>query len=426
MSDNKILSLFSNPSDVKNISIQNVDITFLCIVKILRNNCSEFNNIINDGGKIFDFNVKQIGEGKGFISYVYRVILNFTNNQSFSFILKIPTTKILNEGIDIENGETEFITRQEVSNFHNNECLFYRIFFDIPNFKIPKVYFTQNYRIDSQDGLILLENLSNTSIHIECYRTLNIYQVKNIFEQILILQSTSLLLKDKEWLNKLSRSINDNDFPFFSQFALEHWYEFTKLLPNSFYKHLENDLKSLILHWKDAIILNCHNFKENQSNPVVLAHGDIWNNNILFSLDEDGNPSNKIEALIDWQCLHINSTGHDLSKTLIYCTDPYIRKEAEEFLLKKFYYKLKDSTLKNGAPFTMTFNSFMENYKISFIENALMFLMNIGFSLKGCDMPKELGDPVWDSRKFNIGIRIVKNISDAISYTKEFKPEWFN
>lgn len=54
MSDNKILSLFSNPSDVKNISIQNVDITFLCIVKILRNNCSEFNNIINDGGKIFD------------------------------------------------------------------------------------------------------------------------------------------------------------------------------------------------------------------------------------------------------------------------------------------------------------------------------------------------------------------------------------
>uniref|UniRef100_A0A0K0DSQ5 CHK domain-containing protein n=1 Tax=Strongyloides stercoralis TaxID=6248 RepID=A0A0K0DSQ5_STRER len=425
MDEDKILSLLSDPSIVDNFSIENVNITFLCIVKILYNNSIKFKNIFSDGIKIDNFDIKQIGEGKGFVSYVYRISISFTNNQEFSFILKFPTSKILNEGIDIENGEVEFITNEEVSTFHNNECLFYSLFSDISNFKIPKVYYTQSYRIGSQDGLILLEDLSNTSTHIECYKTFNIHQVKNIFKQISILQIISLILKDKEVFHKFNRVINDNDFLFFLQFAFEHWNKLTKILPDGFYKHLEGDLKILISHWRDISILNCYRYEENQSNPVVFAHSDIWNNNILFSIDEDGNPSNKVEALIDWQLLQVHSTGNDFSKLLIYCTDPYIRKEAEKTLLKYFYNHLKGNILKNNIPFTMTFDIFMKNYKYSFIENALMFLMSIGFSLKGYDMPDDLGDPVWDARKLNIAIRIVSNVSDAISYTKELKPEWF-
>uniref|UniRef100_A0A0K0FDI4 CHK domain-containing protein n=1 Tax=Strongyloides venezuelensis TaxID=75913 RepID=A0A0K0FDI4_STRVS len=424
MDDNKILSLFSDPSSVKDFFIENINVTLLWIVKILSNNSIEFNKAIINETKICNFEIKQIGEGKGFISYVYRIILYLTNGEIFSFILKFPTSKILNDGVDIQNGEVEFISKEEVSHFHNNECLFYKLFNDIPNFKIPKVYYTQNYRINLHDGLLLLEDLTRVSNHIECYRSFNIYQIENIFDQIFILQSTSMSLKDKEWLGKLARPINNNDFPFFSQFALEHWKEFTKVLPHSLYKHLEEPLEALISHWKDIIIVNCYTFKEETSNEVVLAHGDMWNNNILFKIDSNGYPTNEVEALIDWQVLHITSTGHDLAKTLIYCTDPYIRKEAEEVLLKNFFYKLKGATSKNGTKFTMTFDLFIKNYKYAFIECTLMFLMNIKFSLKGCGMPTEDCDSVWYERKFNIGIRIIKSVADAVDYAKELKPEW--
>uniref|UniRef100_A0A0N4ZYE0 CHK domain-containing protein n=1 Tax=Parastrongyloides trichosuri TaxID=131310 RepID=A0A0N4ZYE0_PARTI len=410
----KIEDIFIENSSIGDFIIEKTDFSLKFVVECLLKECKRFQRLIFNN-KIQSIDVNQIGEGKGFISYVYRISLKLTNESTFNFILKYPTSKILNEGL----GDNELISKEEVSAFHNNECYFYNLFSQISTIKLPKLYYSQEYIINVQDGLILMEDLSNTSTHVECYRSFNLCQIKNIFEEILKLQLISIEKIDGKIFEKLTKTILDTDFPFFTEFATKYWKKLTEILPESLYEHLEEPLMNLISNWKEISVYNAEKFKEIDNNISVLCHGDMWNNNILFSLDDNGDPSNEVRGVIDWQALQTSSTGMDLARTLIYCTDTYIRKEAEEELLKKFYNNLIETT-------NISYDLFLINYKNSFIEMSLMFLMNIGFSLNGCDMPSVSGDKVWDARKFNIGIRIINNINDAINYTKELHPEWLS
>lgn len=84
-------------------------------------------------------------------------------------------------------------------------------------------------------------------------------------------------------------------------------------------------------------------FKEN--NLVVLNHGDLWSNNIMFKDDkETGTPVDAI--FVDYQMCYVNSLALDLNYFFVTSSQPYVLSRKKEFV-EKFYYPAFEEVLKN-------------------------------------------------------------------------------
>uniref|UniRef100_A0A0K0FEI3 Uncharacterized protein n=1 Tax=Strongyloides venezuelensis TaxID=75913 RepID=A0A0K0FEI3_STRVS len=116
-------------------------------------------------------------------------------------------------------------------------------------------------------------------------------------------------------------------------------------------------------------------------------------------------------------------TGHDISRILAVSAPPDIRRGIENDYLPNFYERLKDSLIKSGKEMKISYETFMNNYKLCFVDQSLMMTFAIGFVLQEYNIHEE-SDYIWDVRKFNIGIRIYYNIVDTIKICKELRPDW--
>jgi aminoglycoside phosphotransferase (APT) family kinase protein len=82
------------------------------------------------------------------------------------------------------------------------------------------------------------------------------------------------------------------------------------------------------------------------------VHADLWAANVLWEKDSDGNATDKLAAIIDWQCLHLGNPCEDLVRILNLNTSGKYRRENEAKLLE--YYAEKVAEFMGGnAPFTL-------------------------------------------------------------------------
>lgn len=86
----------------------------------------------------------------------------------------------------------------------------------------------------------------------------------------------------------------------------------------------------------------------------LIVHGDAQSNNMLFYLNEDCSPSNKIAAWIDWQTLYEGNPLLDLSRFLTFCTDATVRRAVDKQCIDLYYNTLTELLTKSGItiPFT--------------------------------------------------------------------------
>uniref|UniRef100_A0AC35UBS2 CHK domain-containing protein n=1 Tax=Rhabditophanes sp. KR3021 TaxID=114890 RepID=A0AC35UBS2_9BILA len=394
-----------------------------CLVK----NCPSFLEKVKES-KILAITETEIGCQKGFISRVYRLTIDFDDidTEPFKCVLKIPTSTLLSSCDQAmkagEDSDDEFITPQEVAMVHNQECKFYNSYSKINDFKMGKVYGTQDIIVNVQEGRILMEDLSSNGTNLDTFRTFNIYQVESVFNQIVEFQTFFITSFTEDWKQNFNSILNVKDLPFFAKFALDNWEKIKTFLPSSMYSDIEDHFFAMISNWEDIFIHN-NNLIYRPSALSVLAHGDLYSNNVIFKIDESGNPVNEVSAIIDFQGIHENNVGYDISKLLFFCTSPDVRHEAERKLLPKIYKKLKKNVLSKGIQFDMSYELYYETYLFSSIHFALADIAHIGFSL---EQYNQNDDYIWKERRFNLANRICKGIRDASDIARVYKPDWLS
>jgi len=94
-----------------------------------------------------------------------------------------------------------------------------------------------------------------------------------------------------------------------------------------------------------------HNVNKELGLPDILVHGDLWVNNIMFKTDKNGNVTDELLAIIDWQCTHPGCVAEDMSRFICVSMSRENRRNHTTELLKFYYQKLTEY-LGHQPPFT--------------------------------------------------------------------------
>uniref|UniRef100_A0A0K0FCW9 CHK domain-containing protein n=1 Tax=Strongyloides venezuelensis TaxID=75913 RepID=A0A0K0FCW9_STRVS len=401
-------------------------ITHQWIVECLEKNNADFRKHRGES-KVKEIDGFDISDGKGFMSKVFKTSIHFDDNKKAPYyvILKIPGVESLKESLEIQNiDNTINITLDEIRLFHNRECRFYNdVASKIKTLKYPKCYGSKDLIVGKQEGALLIKFLGSDSVIVPFYRSLNIYQTKSILNEAYKLQEHSLLNQDDFIKDNWEQPFTEDQMKSFSKIIRKEMLTLKKYILKEMWLEIKDDLDKMASNYL-KIIKHVHiELPKSNGNVPVMTHGDMWTNNFMFKVDSDGNCSNNLSAIFDWQTAFKGTTGHDISTILVMSAPADVRREIEKDYLPVFYERLKDSLTKNGKEMKISFETFMNNYKLCFVEQSLMMILIVGFALQEYNIPEEF-DYIWDARKFNIGSRIYFNLCDAIKICKDLYPEW--
>uniref|UniRef100_A0A0N5CH99 CHK domain-containing protein n=1 Tax=Strongyloides papillosus TaxID=174720 RepID=A0A0N5CH99_STREA len=434
-------------------------ITHQWIVDCLEKNDADFRKHKGDS-KVKEINGIDISDGKGFTSKVFKTSIYFDDEKKAPYyvILKIPGDESFKESMKKQNiDDTLNMELDKISPFHNKECHFYNyVASKIKDLKYPECYGSKDIIVGKQTGALIMKFLGSDSVTVPFYRSLNIYQTKSVLDEAFKLQEYSLLNQDdfisNSWEQPFSEEIMKSFLDYIKKgmptvkkyIPKEMWSEieddldkmvsnYTKIIkhvfielpyiPKEMWSEIEDDLDKMVSNYTKIIKHVNLELPKSNGNVTVISHGDMWTNNFMFKLDSNGNCSNDLSAVFDWQTVFKGTTGHDISRILAVSAPPDVRREIEKEYLPDFYERLKESLIKSGKEMKISYETFMNNYKLCFIEQSLMMFLMIGFALQEYNVPEE-PDYIWDARKFNIGSKVWYNIYDAIKFCKELHPEW--
>uniref|UniRef100_A0A0K0FWE1 CHK domain-containing protein n=1 Tax=Strongyloides venezuelensis TaxID=75913 RepID=A0A0K0FWE1_STRVS len=401
-------------------------ITHQWIIDCLEKNDDNFRKHKGDS-KVKEINGSDISDGKGFTSKVFKTSIYFDDikKSPYYIILKIPGDESFKESLKKQNiDDTINIDLDKLSPFHNKECYFYNyVASKIKDLKYPKCYGSKDLIVGKQAGVLVMEFLGNDSVIVPFYRSLNIYQTKSVLNEAYKLQEYSLLNQDDLTKFYWEQPFSEDMTKSFSKHIREAVPIVKKYIPKEMWLEIEDDLDNMVSNYEKIIKHVYIELPKSNDNLTVMTHGDMWTNNFMFKLDSDGNCSNNLSAVFDWQSVFKGTTGHDISRILVLSVPTDVRREIEKEYLPVFYKKLRNSLTKNGKEMKLSYETFMNNYKLCFIEQSLIMFFMIGFALQEYNVP-EGPDYIWDARKFNIGSKVCYNIFDAIKFCKELHPEW--
>uniref|UniRef100_A0A0N5BLR1 CHK domain-containing protein n=1 Tax=Strongyloides papillosus TaxID=174720 RepID=A0A0N5BLR1_STREA len=401
-------------------------ITHQWIVDCLEKNDAEFRRRRGDS-KVKEINGNDISDGKGFLSKVFKTSIHFDDDTKapYYIIIKIPGDESIKECMKKQNLDGSIsIELDHISEFHNKECHFYSdVASKIKDLKYPKCYGSKDLIVGKQTGALIMEFLGSDSVTVPYYRSLNIYQTQSVLNEVYKLQEYSLLSRDDFLNNNWEQPFTEDQMKSFSDHIRKAMPTVKKYVPKEMWSEIEKDLEKMSSNYI-KIAKHVHiELPKSNGNVPVMTHGDMWTNNFMFKVDSYGNCSNNLSAVIDWQTIFKGTTGHDISRILVTSAPTDVRREIEKEYLPDFYERLKDSLAKSGKEMKISYETFMNNYKLCFVEQSLFLILFIAFGLQEYNIPEE-SDYIWDARKFNIGTRAYYTIYDAIKFCRELHPEW--
>jgi thiamine kinase-like enzyme len=277
---------------------------------------------------------------------------------------------------------------------HKVECEFYELIAPhLPEMPLPKVFRTKEWIRGEQEGIILMEDLSEISKTMSFHETFNIHQLKNIVRHMAHFHTSLMLLEDNKWRNRIPRlPVKEDFFPNFINGSAAKLYEIAgadvfedlirRLQPfidnGSYDKYaLERVHKEIGLH-------------------TTLIIGDCWTNNIMWKTNADGSVSNEVQAFIDWQVMREGSPMADIARVLTLCCDAEVRIEAESFILDLYVDTLKEGLKKAGRQINITVEQVEKAYKHVFLQQALHFIFMVPL-YNSTRKPTE-SDEMWTAR----------------------------
>ncbi|CAI2354476.1 unnamed protein product [Caenorhabditis sp. 36 PRJEB53466] len=115
---------------------------------------------------------------------------------------------------------------------------------------------------------------------------------------------------------------------------------------------------------------------------LVLNHGDLWQSNMIHTLD--GNGKLQLKAIIDWQALSRLPAGLDLSRLLLGCLSTEDRRERGVELLKLYH---ETFTLTLGKEL-FSFQEVYDSYQLYLPMMSIMVLPGIVTFFESTDLPE--------------------------------------
>ncbi|KAE8573330.1 uncharacterized protein [Halyomorpha halys] len=189
-----------------------------------------------------------------------------------------------------------------------------------------------------------------------------------------------------------------------------------KKVMEKYMTHFPSEIVKKAVHYMENIY---DKMKSSKLYPNVLAHADLWANNIMFNYDEQGNV---LEAcLLDFQLATYKAPGYDIHLFLHCCTDTQMREKNLNHLMKLYYDVLTRTLRSAGIDVEDIMN--WEDF-----ENMLQETLPVGLS-QACNylifvlMPERiLKDVMSDDKKFKEYFEVERTdyIMKAMETDKEF------
>uniref|UniRef100_A0AC34R361 CHK kinase-like domain-containing protein n=1 Tax=Panagrolaimus sp. JU765 TaxID=591449 RepID=A0AC34R361_9BILA len=321
------------PSELLKNKIGNTNFTVEFVLDCLKKNDKNFQEKF-DYEKLKNVKIKKIGVGEGFLSHVYRCTFCFIDcTEEFAVILKVPTSEYLD--VFECSLDDDFYAR-----LHQCECDFYNDIAPLLDIAIPKVYDTYPVVKNKHEGYILMDYVEGAVQKISSNMNLN--QIKLIVQQLAKFHARILLADEKIWKGRfienqyiigfLSKVVEKYFVTFFA--GKDNLTKYSKLVKNPEFFHY----------------LFCQSHFDLNVKPV-LCHGDLWNSNIMWKV-HNGQITDELLAIVDWQGLMEGSPMMDLTRLLATGTSAEIRRHVETFIIDYYLELLAQELGDVKVPYT--------------------------------------------------------------------------
>ncbi|TKR66993.1 hypothetical protein L596_023210 [Steinernema carpocapsae] len=362
---------------------------------------------------------KNISGGKGFVSKVYECVIEFDSPEpDYEVILKVPGMDAINKALG-EGEENVFESGELFANLHNNERAFYDQYAKHVSFPTPKIYATGEWVINKVQGFILMESMIGRGANACMYGGLSKTQLFVVAKQIAHFQHSFLTTEDRTWMKRFDleekfedQGIVEFTIPMFDK-LIEMKPDIFKKKIKPFYEASKNCKFQLYCMIKAAKELGI---------PSVLAHGDLWSNNIMWKLDMDGNITNEIAAIIDYQIIHTGSITTDLARILVCCTDADVRRMITYDVLAFYYKCLKEFFHENGKEVPFSFEQVKASYRISQLGQTADLLWMVPLFLNDQDLSTEQ-EKIQEARKEKLYLRASLALDEALQILQTIPKE---
>lgn len=157
------------------------------------------------------------------------------------------------------------------------------------------------------------------------------------------------------------------------------------------------------------------------SDQHVLVHGDTHMGNMLYYLKEDGSPSNKLAAILDWQTMYEGNPMLDMSRFMVLCVDAGVRRDVETECVDIYYTTLEKLCKELGRTVPFTREEAHEYYDYAFMTQTTQNVNIAPITADKNNKIIEASDGVFQAKLENFVMRTRHAYEDAVNLMKKHK-----
>ncbi|MFH4979951.1 hypothetical protein AB6A40_006660 [Gnathostoma spinigerum] len=369
---------------------------------------------------IKEINSSLVTVNRGFISEIFKVQFQFLETaETYCVAVKVPTGESVELLVERLGKGDESAQKQKFEwliRLHNRECDFLTLRHNIESF-VRMIHYQKFDLSKRQNGAIIMEYLDN-AVPTPLHESFNFNQIMRIVQLLAQFHAYSLSLSTAEMSKFALRCdttqivlgvLNDGCKSAIAQFPE---------LRESF-KHFEHLTIS-----KEFYNFSKEGINDKLEMKPVLVHADLWSNNILWRMNNDGSSSDELRGVIDFQMMRRGAIGEDIANFLSICCDTEIRHHAESVIFDLYYDQLQKDAVKRKVSVSFTKDQVIRSYHNCSIATVLQVL--ILASVVSQYMIKEVTPEEATRRKETLTKRLLMLMRDVHEFMKIHAKEWLN